>query len=152
MTGRRWAVLEDEWLESVYGLFPAPVLAHALNRTHKAVRNRASGLGLKIDGRFSGFVVNPPVKENHHAWTGDNASYNAEHLRAIRDFPLPLGLCRICEKSEATERARIDHCNLPYRPEFILPMCASCNRRQSPPRAGTRSRVRRFVILFREVK
>lgn len=89
-------------------------------------------------------------------WKGDNAGYGAQHLRALKDFPSPLGQCQVCEAlatcphcrevdyervNEAIVRARIDHTNLPYNKNLVLPMCHSCNQKHN---GG-------FVILFNEV-
>lgn len=91
-------------------------------------------------------------------WKGDDAGYNAQHTRARKDFPSPLGWCQACETfatcphcgevdyervNEATVRARVDHTNFPYRKEYVLAMCISCNEKHSMSGG--------FVILFQEV-
>lgn len=92
-----------------------------------------------------------PKGERNPNWKGDQAGYSGQHIRAQKDFPKPLGICQMpgCEKP-AIHRARIDHTNLPYRLEYVMPMCASCNTKhdlyiKEGKIAGG------FVILFKEV-
>ncbi len=81
------------------------------------------------------------IREKSLAWKGDEARYGGQHTRAIKDFPEPLGICRICGDKPAVERARIEHTNLAYRKEYVLPMCNGCNQRHSH---------NQFVIFFKE--
>ena len=80
------------------------------------------------------------LREKHPRWVGDKAGYKAQHRRAGPDFPDPLGQCQIpgCPK-DAIDRARIDHTNLIYRPELVMPMCRSHN---------IRHRLNNFLIIF----
>ncbi len=57
-----------------------------------------------------------------------NVKYHAQHRQAKRDFPDPLGPCRVpgCNE-EAEKRTRLDHMELPYRPGLVLPMCLPHN-------------------------
>ena len=88
---------------------------------------------------------------NQYAWKGDAVGYKGQHNRAMKDFPDPLGECQIpnCE-NPATDRARIDHSNLPYRKEYVALWCRSCNAKhdlfnhEGPIDGG-------FIILFNEV-
>ncbi len=96
--------------------------------------------------------------EGSNVWKGDKVGYQTQHRRAQRGVSnienfwcIPcLLLNGIYKKAEV--RARIDGTNLPYRIEYILPMCQSCNvkhglhngRWDSPRNGG-------FVILFEEV-
>ena len=81
---------------------------------------------------------------------GDDIGYAAQHYRAVKDFPDPLGTCQFpdCE-DDATDRARIDHSNLPYRKEYVLPMCHIHNCRHDLYHKGKKL-VEGFVILFQE--
>ncbi len=76
----------------------------------------------------------------HPLWVGDEAGYGAQHQRAGPDWPDPLGQCQIpgCF-DDARDRARIDHTNLVYRPELVLPMCRSHNMGHSR---------NHFLVLF----
>jgi transposase-like protein len=60
-------------------------------------------------------------------YKGDEAGYNAQHIRAEKDYPLPLGICELCGKKRATVRMRMDHTLLPYLPELVAIGCHSCN-------------------------
>ncbi len=78
--------------------------------------------------------------ENGPNWKGGVARYTTHHQRAGKDYPSPLGQCQIpgCDE-DAIDRARIDHTNLPYSPELVMPMCHSHNTHHSH---------NNFLILF----
>lgn len=99
-------------------------------------------------GREEG--ISRPRGETLRNCKGDDIKYAAQHYRAVKDFPYPLGLCQICENAPATERARIDHTNLSYRKEYVLLMCRSCNMKHNLCVEGDRIDGG-FVILFKEV-
>ena len=88
-------------------------------------------------------ISNAKKGECNPSWKGDNVGYVRQHQRGRKDFPKPLGICQMpgC-KNPAIERARIDHSNLPYRKEYVMIMCHSCNMRHAH---------NKFLILFEPI-
>jgi transposase-like protein len=95
--------------------------------SHETIRNwcRDAGISRSISEAKKGRVTGA----ESHRWKGDKAGYEAQHRRAIIDYPLPLGLCELCGEKEALDRARIDHTTLPYDPELVVLACKSCNKK-----------------------
>lgn len=145
--GRLWTGEEKEFLAlNGKGMFVWQI-ASILGRTTNAVRSMCQ----KLDVSFP--FSPPPVfsQEEYFRWVGDKANYATQHKRAIKDFPNPLGACEICGVNEAIDRARIDHTNLPYRKEYVVFMCRSCNEKHNLRHSGGTPIEGGFVVLFQEV-
>lgn len=89
-------------------------------------------------------------------WKGDRGGYSAEHMRARKEIPnIEDFVCIPCllldgTHRKAIERARIDHSNLPYRIDYVMPMCISCNNKHSLYTGHGDKVAGGFVILFQE--
>lgn len=110
-------------------------VASILDRTAPAVHSMCQRIGV----RFPPFSPPVLIGELNGRWKGDECGYYGQHHKAIKDFPPPLGTCQVCLVASATDRARIDHTNLPYRKEYVVLMCHSCNQLHS---------ANHFVFLF----
>ncbi len=93
--------------------------------------------------------------ESNPSWKGDRVGYFGAHTRAIKDIPniedfqcIPCLLLKGISR-KAKYRARIDHSNLPYRVDYVMPMCHSCNIKHDLYRKGEKI-TGGFVILFQE--
>lgn len=127
-------------LTTVWNIIHEKGISRSLEEAHKLAYEKGRRTPHSMFGK-----ENPSYK-------GDEAGYWAQHDGAQRDFPEPLGNCQVCQINSATQRARIDHTNLPYRKEYVLPMCQSCNEKHDLYHARWGTLIKGgFVILFQEV-